>query len=81
MQWYTFFTLHNSSVMFHYAEQIEWQLISNAPLLVDVFFTISGFLVAYNFIRNKDRMKKIKQNGFLQNARLYGRLVLHRYLR
>lgn len=81
MQWYTFFSIHNSGVMFHYAEQIRYQLVSNAPLLVDVFFAISGFLVAYNFVRNRDKVQEIKANGGWQNAKLYGKMLLHRYLR
>ncbi|XP_055629857.1 nose resistant to fluoxetine protein 6-like [Toxorhynchites rutilus septentrionalis] len=81
MQWYTFFAIHNSAVMFHYAEQIRYQLVSNAPLLVDVFFAISGFLVTYNFIRNQGKLQEILANGYWQNVKLYGKMVLHRYLR
>ncbi|XP_053687195.1 nose resistant to fluoxetine protein 6-like [Sabethes cyaneus] len=81
IQWYTFFTIHNPAVMFHYAEQIRYQLVSNAPLLVDAFFAISGFLVTYNFIRNCDRCDEIKSNGLWQNAKLYGKMVIQRYLR
>ncbi|XP_052873848.1 nose resistant to fluoxetine protein 6-like [Anopheles cruzii] len=81
MQWYTFYTVHNPSVMFHYAEQIRYQLVSNAPLLVDVFFAISGFLLSYNFIRNRSKVQEVKANSLWQNGRLYGRMLLHRYLR
>ncbi|XP_058463284.1 nose resistant to fluoxetine protein 6-like [Malaya genurostris] len=81
IQWYTFFTINNSAVMFHYAEQIRYQLVSNAPLLVDAFFAISGFLVTYNFIQNRDRIEEIKVNGYWQNGKLYGKMVIQRYLR
>ncbi|XP_055608039.1 uncharacterized protein LOC129755528 [Uranotaenia lowii] len=81
MQWYTFFTINNSGVMFHYAEQIRYQLVTNAPLLVDGFFAISGFLVTYNFIRNRGKLDEIRANGIWANAKMYWKMVLHRYLR
>ncbi|XP_053664440.1 nose resistant to fluoxetine protein 6 [Anopheles marshallii] len=81
MQWYTFYTVHNPSVMLHYAEQIRYQLVSNAPLLVDVFFAISGFLLSYNFIRNRSKVQEVKANTLWENGKLYGKMLLHRYLR
>ncbi|XP_062553181.1 uncharacterized protein LOC134218266 [Armigeres subalbatus] len=81
MQWYTFFTIQNSALMFHYAEQVRYQIISNAPLLVDVFFAISGFLVTYNFVRNPSKIQEVSSNSLWQNAKLYGKMLLHRYLR
>lgn len=81
MQWYTFYTVHNPSVMLHYAEQIRFQLVSNAPLLVDVFFAISGFLLSYNFIRNRSKVQEVKANTVWENGKLYGKMLLHRYLR
>uniref|UniRef100_A0A182NT32 Uncharacterized protein n=1 Tax=Anopheles dirus TaxID=7168 RepID=A0A182NT32_9DIPT len=81
MQWYTFYTVHNPSVMLHYAEQIQFQLVSNAPLLVDVFFAISGFLLSYNFIRNRAKVQEVKSNTLWENGQLYGKMLLHRYLR
>uniref|UniRef100_A0A182P9W7 Nose resistant-to-fluoxetine protein N-terminal domain-containing protein n=1 Tax=Anopheles epiroticus TaxID=199890 RepID=A0A182P9W7_9DIPT len=81
MQWYTFYTVHNPSVMLHYAEQIRFQLVSNAPLLVDVFFAISGFLLSYNFIRNRSKVQEVKANTMWENGKLYGKMLLHRYLR
>ncbi|XP_053674198.1 nose resistant to fluoxetine protein 6-like [Anopheles nili] len=81
MQWYTFYTVHNPSVMLHYAEQAHFQLVSNAPLLVDVFFAISGFLLSYNFIRNRSKVHEVKANSLWENGKLYGKMLLHRYLR
>uniref|UniRef100_A0AAG5D623 Nose resistant-to-fluoxetine protein N-terminal domain-containing protein n=1 Tax=Anopheles atroparvus TaxID=41427 RepID=A0AAG5D623_ANOAO len=81
MQWYTFYTVHNPSVMLHYAEQVRFQLVSNAPLLVDVFFAISGFLLSYNFIRNRAKVQEVKANSGWENGKLYGKMLLHRYLR
>lgn len=79
--WYMYFTVQNKTTLISYAEQAFFQYISSAPLLVDVFFTISGFLQTYNFIRNTKQMDAVRQNGLLANAKLYGKLLFHRYLR
>jgi peptidoglycan/LPS O-acetylase OafA/YrhL len=81
MLWFSYYTIDNRGIMFHYAEQVQFQVIANAPLLVDMFFVISGFLVTYNFLRNKLRMDEIKNNSFRHNAKLFGKLLLHRYIR
>ncbi|KAL7737376.1 hypothetical protein ACLKA6_012986 [Drosophila palustris] len=79
--WYMYFTVANKTVLISYAEQVFFQYVSSAPLLVDVFFTISGFLQTYNFLRNSKQMDAVRQNGLLANAKLYGKLLFHRYLR
>lgn len=38
--WFMYFTVHNKTELISYAEQIFFQYVSSAPLLVDVFFTI-----------------------------------------
>lgn len=42
---------------------------------------ISGFLAASNLLKDVARVHEIKTNNFTQNAKLYARLLLHRYLR
>ncbi|KAH8371386.1 hypothetical protein KR093_007149 [Drosophila rubida] len=79
--WFMYFTIDNKVQLVSYAEQVFYQYMSSAPLLVDVFFTISGFLQAYNFMRNTQQMEAVRQNGLLANAKLYGKLLFHRYLR
>ncbi|XP_030558156.1 nose resistant to fluoxetine protein 6 [Drosophila novamexicana] len=79
--WFMYFTVHNKTELISYAEQIFFQYVSSAPLLVDVFFTISGFLQTYNFMRNVKQMEAVRQNGFMANAKLFGKLLFHRYLR
>jgi hypothetical protein len=44
-------------------------------------FVCSGFLVTYNFLRNEKRMTEIKENSFVKNAKLFGKLLMHRYIR
>ncbi|XP_068148885.1 nose resistant to fluoxetine protein 6 [Drosophila tropicalis] len=79
--WFMYFTVHNKTVLISYAEQAFFQYVSSAPLLVDVFFTISGFLQTYNFLRNSQQLEAVRLNGFGQNLKLFGKLLFHRYLR
>ncbi|XP_039956789.1 nose resistant to fluoxetine protein 6-like [Bactrocera tryoni] len=79
--WYMYFTVNNKAFLISYAERIFFQYVSSAPLLVDVFFTISGFLQAYNFIRNTKQMETIRANSLLQNVKYFFKLLFHRYLR
>ncbi|XP_017071544.1 nose resistant to fluoxetine protein 6 [Drosophila eugracilis] len=79
--WFMYFTVHNKTVLISYAEQAFFQYVSSAPLLVDVFFTISGFLQTFNFLRNSKQLEAVRQNSFGDNLRLFGKLLFHRYLR
>ncbi|XP_033155765.1 nose resistant to fluoxetine protein 6 [Drosophila mauritiana] len=79
--WYMYFTVHNKTVLISYAEQVFFQYVSTAPLLVDVFFTISGFLQTYNFLRNEQQLDAVRRNGLWGNVKLFGKLLFHRYLR
>ncbi|KAH8365985.1 hypothetical protein KR093_007917, partial [Drosophila rubida] len=79
--WFMYFTVHNKTVLLSYAEQAFFQYVSSAPLLVDVFFTISGFLQTYNFLRNSAQLEAVRRNGWRQNLQLFGKLLFHRYLR
>lgn len=79
--WFMYFTVHNKTVLITYAEQAFFQYVSSAPLLVDVFFTISGFLQTYNFLRNSSQLEAVRQNGWKKNLQLFGKLLFHRYLR
>ncbi|XP_034111657.1 nose resistant to fluoxetine protein 6 [Drosophila albomicans] len=79
--WFMYFTVHNKTVLLSYAEQAFFQYVSSAPLLVDVFFTISGFLQTYNFLRNSSQLEAVRRNGWRQNLQLFGKLLFHRYLR
>ncbi|EDW93434.1 nose resistant to fluoxetine protein 6 [Drosophila yakuba] len=79
--WFMYFTVHNKTVLISYAEQAFFQYVSSAPLLVDVFFTISGFLQTFNFLRNSAQLEAVRQNSFSENLKLFGKLLFHRYLR
>ncbi|XP_017865390.1 PREDICTED: nose resistant to fluoxetine protein 6 isoform X1 [Drosophila arizonae] len=81
VMWFMYFTVHNKATLLAYGEQIFFQYISSAPLLVDVFFTISGFLQTYNFLRNTKQLQAIRDNGSIANVKLFCKLLFHRYLR
>lgn len=42
---------------------------------------MSGYLAASNLLKNSTRVCAIKANGLSENAKLYFRLLLHRYIR
>lgn len=46
-----------------------------------LFSLSSGFLVTYNFLRSEKRMTEIKENSFFENVKLFGKLIMHRYIR
>ncbi|XP_017014310.2 nose resistant to fluoxetine protein 6 [Drosophila takahashii] len=79
--WFMYFTVHNKTVLISYAEQAFFQYVSSAPLLVDVFFTISGFLQTFNFLRNSRQLEAVRRNSLSENVKLFGKLLFHRYLR
>lgn len=79
--WYMYFTVDNKTFLISLGERAFFQYVSTAPLLVDVFFTISGFLSVYNFIRNEKNLQRVANSGFVDNCKAFGRMVLHRYLR
>ncbi|XP_054739834.1 nose resistant to fluoxetine protein 6-like [Anastrepha obliqua] len=79
--WYMYFTVNNKAFLISYAERVFFQYVSSAPLLVDVFFTISGFLQTYNFMRNTKQMEMIRTNSLMQNVKQFFKLLFHRYLR
>ena len=69
--------MNNLSSLF---ESTITQIFTNPAVFVDCFFTISGFLAAHNFLKSS-RIKEIQNNSPLQNVKLYGKMVLQRYIR
>lgn len=49
--------------------------------MITIICNFSGFLQAYNFIRNTKQMEKIRANSLLQNVKQFFKLLFHRYLR
>lgn len=67
--------------MFHNGEQVRYQWIANAPILVDIFFVISGFLLAFNYLKNVRQNALIQQNSIWNNTKLFLKLIAKRYVR
>lgn len=72
--------MNNPTSLFHSSEQFYYKMFGNAAMLVDCFFTMSGFLAAYNFLKSS-RVQEIQNNSLLQNIKLYGKMLLQRYIR
>uniref|UniRef100_A0A1B0GM99 Acyltransferase 3 domain-containing protein n=1 Tax=Phlebotomus papatasi TaxID=29031 RepID=A0A1B0GM99_PHLPP len=62
-------------------ENLGYFLLFRSVLAVDIFFMISGLLMAYNFLRHGTLHQQIQANSFANNAKLYLRFMVHRYLR
>ncbi|XP_011191649.1 nose resistant to fluoxetine protein 6 [Zeugodacus cucurbitae] len=79
--YYSIFALSNMPVVFAAMGNFLNQPLSQAIFFVDIFFVISAILLVYNFLSSESRLEKIRQNDFVQNSKLFGKLLLHRYLR
>ncbi|GAB0099543.1 Acyltransferase 3 domain [Sergentomyia squamirostris] len=62
-------------------DNIGYFLLFRSVLAVDIFFMISGLLVAYNFLRQQGLHRQIRVNSFTENIKLYFRFIIHRYFR
>ncbi|XP_059622679.1 O-acyltransferase like protein-like [Phlebotomus argentipes] len=62
-------------------DNIAYFLLFRSVLAVDIFFMISGLLMAYNFLRRDTLHRQIQENSLADNAKLLVRFILHRYLR
>ncbi|XP_017156654.1 O-acyltransferase like protein [Drosophila miranda] len=51
------------------------------PLVVEVFFVISGFLTVTNFLRDEKLQQNIARDSLRGNVQRYLRQLLHRFLR
>ncbi|XP_054739415.1 O-acyltransferase like protein-like [Anastrepha obliqua] len=79
--YYSLFALSNAPMMFAALANFLYQPLLQAVFFVDIFFVMSALLLVYNFLSTESRLKAIRQNGFVQNTKLFGQLALNRYLR
>ncbi|CAD7078531.1 unnamed protein product [Hermetia illucens] len=79
--YHSMFTRNNIQFLYAKLESFILQPILQACFYVDVFFTISGFLLAYNLLTSSHHVETIKSNTFFQNVKLYVKLVIHRHFR
>jgi len=68
-------------MFFIYGEMKICQPMYTLTFIVDIFFTISGLLLSYNFLRNQADMTLIRQNTLWKNVKLFTTRLLYRYLR
>jgi peptidoglycan/LPS O-acetylase OafA/YrhL len=80
-QWFGFFAMQNKAEMYRFSNEIAQQWVTNSTLLVDLFLTVSGFLMSYGFFKNQKQMEQIRTDGVGANLRRFGRLAMERYLR
>jgi peptidoglycan/LPS O-acetylase OafA/YrhL len=79
--WFGFFAMQNKAHIFRLYEELVYQWVINSQLLVDLFFVNSGFLMSYNYFKNKKQMAEIRTESVGANVKRFGRMVLQRYLR
>lgn len=48
---------------------------------IGCYFYFSGLLLSYNFLRNEAKLNEIRANTFVENIKLFGKQLLHRYIR
>ena len=72
--------MNNPTSFFENSEKLVHQVLESAALLVDCFFAMSGFLAAHNFLKSS-RIQEVQNNSLLQNIKLYGKMLLQRYIR
>ncbi|XP_043504601.1 nose resistant to fluoxetine protein 6-like [Polistes fuscatus] len=71
----------NKPIGWRKSEGIFAQLITNASMSVDIFFFLSGFLVAYVYLKNEIGKDKRKPYNYLNTIKLYFLIILKRFLR
>lgn len=72
---FSMFSANLSQTILTLTKDFRFQVIYNAPLSVDTFFTISGFLATYIFMKE---FKKLKYKVSPQTVFMY---YFHRYWR
>uniref|UniRef100_A0A1A9WWG6 Nose resistant-to-fluoxetine protein N-terminal domain-containing protein n=1 Tax=Glossina brevipalpis TaxID=37001 RepID=A0A1A9WWG6_9MUSC len=79
--YYSFNFISNIMIVMARLEDFAVQPVTQAVFYVDVFFTISSFLLVYNFLTDGKQMENILKNKFWQNVKMFARLLLQRYMR
>ncbi|XP_018372628.1 PREDICTED: LOW QUALITY PROTEIN: nose resistant to fluoxetine protein 6-like [Trachymyrmex cornetzi] len=64
-----------------FADIIPFQVMSNAPVSVDTFFFLSGFLLAYVYLKNKINKERIKLIHYKEKLNEFFIIAINRYIR
>jgi len=67
--------------MLRFAEGIPIQVISNASLAVDTYFFLSGFLLAYTYLKHKTDKERIKPIHYREKLNEFFVSIIKRYIR
>lgn len=78
---YSMFTYDNLPELFRSLDGFAVQGLLAIVLYVDVFFVLSGFLLAYNFVGSTEKLRRIRDGSAAEVCDAYARQVVHRYLR
>ncbi|XP_077286799.1 nose resistant to fluoxetine protein 6-like [Arctopsyche grandis] len=71
----------NQVKMFHLSDNFWAQIVTVLQFSVDTFFCISGYLLASSFFQAEYNKSKTKKHNVLERAKLFGVIVLKRFLR
>ncbi|XP_011054560.1 PREDICTED: nose resistant to fluoxetine protein 6 [Acromyrmex echinatior] len=78
---YTTDYLDNKIWTLRFAEGISIQVISNASIAVDTYFFLSGFLLAYVYLKHKTDKEKIKPIHYREKLNEFFVSIIKRYIR
>ncbi|XP_022227468.2 O-acyltransferase like protein [Drosophila obscura] len=78
--WYKYFSSDSSAEMLDKVVKLTMKH-TYLPLVVEVFFVISGFLTVTNFLRDEKLQQNIARDSLGGNVHRYFRQLLHRFLR
>ncbi|XP_073844590.1 nose resistant to fluoxetine protein 6-like isoform X2 [Musca autumnalis] len=79
--YYALFAMSNTPFIFAKLERFATQPIMQACFYVDVFFTMSSFLLVFNFLSNTKQMQRIATSTWWENVKMFFNSLLQRYLR
>ncbi|KAG5324494.1 NRF6 protein, partial [Acromyrmex heyeri] len=71
----------NKILIFRVIEDIPFQIISNAFVSVDTYFFLSGFLLAYTYLKNKIDKGQINPINYKEKLDEFFVRILKRYIR
>lgn len=78
---YSMFTYDNLPELFQSLDGFAVQGLFSIVLYVDVFFVLSGILLAYNFASNAEKVRQIRDGSLASVMKIYLKTVIHRYFR
>ncbi|XP_011298499.1 nose resistant to fluoxetine protein 6-like [Fopius arisanus] len=80
MALFGFTYMDNKVTAYQLAQSLPLQIMSNGSVSVDIFFFMSGFLLAYTFFENARKRSQDSMNGTL-SWRIFFHRIIRRYIR